>query len=415
MDTSTDAPGMVTDAWLQHHFDHLSPELSGQLHPNLARMRSRCPVAHSDQYGGFWTVTGYPDVLAVAQDWASFSSAHGLTVPTSPIAVRNLPVEIDPPQHRIFKRLINPYFTAAAVTAWEERTRHLVTRLIDQFVEQGQCDFMADFARPYPSLSFFDVAINAPASDVEKVAYLASKSSSPDDPEAAACWRGLSEWIGEFVERRRHDAPRGDVVDAILAAEVDGRPISQEEIIGTVQLLILGGLETTAGSLGSMMIRICQHPEIGQRLREQPERIPAAVEELLRLDSSFIAVARTATRDTVIGGMQIAEGEKVIINWASANRDDAEFPDPDGFELDRVSNRHLAFGAGPHRCAGSNLARLNLRVALEELLTRLDHVRLAEGADIHFHSTFTRAPLAVPITFTPGQRRAGAVASSAGT
>jgi cytochrome P450 len=362
-------------------------------------MRSRCPVAHSDQYGGFWVATKYEDVLGVAQDWATYSSAFGLTVPQSPIAVRNLPVEIDPPLHRIFKRLINAHFTPAAVAPWEDRNRDLVNRLIDAFADHGRCDFMAEFARPYPALSFFDAAINAPASDIEKVAYMASKASTPNDPEAAACWTGLSQWINDFIERRRQGEPKGDVVDAVIGAEVEGRTITQDEIVGTVQLLILGGLETTAGALGSMMIRFCRDPSIPDLLRSQPVSIPAAVEELLRLDGPFIAITRTATCDAEIGGQAIKKGEKVIIYWASANRDESEFPDADRFELDRASNRHLAFGAGPHRCAGSNLARLNLRIALEELLPRLEDLRLEEGADIHFHSTFNRAPLSVPITF----------------
>jgi cytochrome P450 len=128
------------------------------------------------------------------------------------------------------------------------------------------------------------------------------------------------------------------------------------------------------------------------------------VEELLRLDSPFIAIARTATRDTELGGQKVKEGDKVIIYWASANRDEAEFPDPNVFSLERGSNRHLSFGAGPHRCAGSNLARMNLRVALTELLGRLHNLKLEEGGKVHYHSTFTRAPLAVPITFTPGPK-----------
>ncbi len=208
--TAESASATITDDWCRHHFDHLSPELAAALPETMARMRSLCPVAHSDRYDGFWVVTGYEDVLAVAQDWETFSSAHGLTVPPSPIAVRNLPVEIDPPLHRVFKRLINAYFTPAAVAPWEDRTRDLVTRLIDAFVEKGHCDFMAEFARPVsrPCRSSSS-RINAPAGDVERVAYLASKSSAPPTiPTRAACWMGLSEWINEFIEQRRRGEPR---------------------------------------------------------------------------------------------------------------------------------------------------------------------------------------------------------------
>ena len=167
---------------------------------------------------------------------------------------------------------------------------------------------------------------------------------------------------------------------------------------------MLGGLETTAGALGSMMLRFCEQPEIAAQLRREPDRIPAAIEELLRLDGPFIAIGRTATRDTEIAGCPVEEGEKVIIYWAAANRDAGEFPEPDTFDLDRAANRHLAFGAGPHRCAGSNLARMNLRIALDELLPRLHDLQLQPDADVHFHSTFNRAPRSVPITFTPGPR-----------
>lgn len=396
--------GAITDEWCNHHFDHLAQELIDNLYPVLTRMRSSCPVTHSDEYGGYWVVTKYQDVLRVAQDWETFSSAFGLTVPVSPIAVRNLPVEIDPPLQREFKRLINAYFTPKAVRPWEPRTRALVNRLIDGFIERGACDFMADFARPYPALSFFDVAINAPADQVEHVAYLASKSGAPKDPEAAACWRGLSEWINDFLEERRRQPPKGDVVDAILNAEIQGRPITHQEIIGTVQLLILGGLETTAGALGQIMLRFCRQPEIPAMLREEPDLLPQAVEELLRLDGPFVQITRTAMHDTEIDGHQIKQGEKVIIYWASANRDEDEFRGSEEFDLGRTKNRHIAFGAGPHRCAGSNLARMNLRIALGELLKRLDNLQLQDGAGIHFHPTVNRAPVAVPVTFTPGPR-----------
>jgi cytochrome P450 len=163
--------------------------------------------------------------------------------------------------------------------------------------------------------------------------------------------------------------------------------------------VILGGLETTAGALGSMMIRFCQEPGIPALLRSKPELIPDAVEEMLRLDGPFISIARTATRDTELGGRCIAKGDKVVIYFSSANRDEAVFPRPDSFDLERGSQRHLAFGVGPHRCAGSHLARLNLRIALEELLLRLDDLKLQDDADIRYHSTSTRRPLTVPISF----------------
>ncbi len=391
----------LPDDWCLHHFDHLSGELAATMPQTMARMRELCPVARSEEYGGFWVVTRYEDALSVAQNWEVFSSAHGLSISRAPTVVRNLPVEADPPEQRIFKRLINPFFTPAAVAEWEQPTRALVTRLIDAFIEDGACDFMAAFARPFPSLAFFELALNAPAGDLDRVAYLASKSSTPNDPEARECWLGLYHWIRDFVGQRRGQPPRGDVVDAVLAASIDGRPITEDEVIGTVQLLILGGLETTAGALGLMLGRFCAQPEIPALLRREPELIPNAVHELLRLDPPFVSVGRTAVRDAELGGRLIKAGDKVLIHWASANRDHGEFGHPDGFDLGRERNRHFSFGVGPHRCAGSNLARMNLRIALEELLRRLDEIRLADGADIRYHAGLTRSPVRLPITFRP--------------
>ena len=390
----------LPDDWCLRHFDYLSKDLADTLPDTMARMRELCPVAHSEEYGGYWVVSSYEQALAVAQDWGAFSSAHGLSVSKTPTVVRNLPVEADPPEQRVYKRLVNPYFTPAAVARWEQPTRDLVTRLIDGFAEDGACEFMDAFARPFPALAFFQFAVNAPAEDLEHVAYLASKSSTPNDPAARDCWLGLYAWIKDFIAARREQPPRGDVVDAAINAEIDGRPITDDEIIGTVQLLMLGGLETTAGALGLALLRFCAEPGIPALLRANPGRIPDAIQELLRLDTSFVSVARTAMSDVELGGQQIRKGDKVLIHWASANRDGAEFPDPDAFDDRRERNRHLSFGAGPHRCVGSNLARMNMRIAVEELLRRLDDIRLEPGAEIRYHAGLTRSPLRVPITFT---------------
>ncbi|MCK9927747.1 cytochrome P450 [Frankia sp. Mgl5] len=400
------AAAPMPDEWCLKDFDHLSTDLAAVFPETMDRMRTLCPVTHTGQHGGFWVVTKYGDVLDVAQDWESFSSAYGLAIPPSTTHVRNIPVEVDPPEQRVYKKLVNSHFTPKAIAGWEAPARALVTDLIDEFIERGECEFMDDFARPFPSLSFFKFALDAPTEDLDKVSFLASKASLPNDPLGKECWAGLSEWINGFIEQRRQRPPRGDVVDALLKAEFEGRPLTQKEIVGIVQLVILGGLETTAGALGLMLLRFSRQPEIPAYLRAHPERIPAGVEELLRLDGPFIAIARTATRDIELNGRQISKGDRVLIYWASANHDDAEFPNPKTFDIDRSPNRHLAFGAGPHRCLGSNVARLNMRIALEELLRRMDDIRLREDADIHFHSTLTRAPLHLPITFTPGPRSA---------
>ena len=400
----------ITDEWVRHHFDHLSPVFARDFHPTLARARSLCPVARSDAYeGGFWVLTRYEDVLRVAQDWETFSSELGITVPYQPTStpMKILPVAVDPPLQRTFKRLVNAHFTPAKVGPWEEPTRALVNQLIDGFVERGECEFMTEFARPLPGLAFFSLALHAPTAELAQVNDWATLASLTHREESHDALMKLAGWIAKFVGQRRKDGPCGDVVDAVMNAEIEGRPITPQEVVGTIHLLILGGLETTAGVLGAAMMRFCEQPEIPALLRARPELIPEAVEELLRLDGSFICIGRTARHDTQIDGHQVKAGERVLMYWASANRDEAEFTAPDAFDVGREPNRHIAFGAGPHRCVGSNLARMNLRVALGELVRRLGDVKLQPGADIDFHSTFNRAPLSVPITFTPGERAEG--------
>ncbi|MBL7496783.1 cytochrome P450 [Frankia sp. CNm7] len=406
MDTTAAPPSKIgvtiDDDWVEHHFDHQSPELAHDFHPTLARARSRCPVTHSDQHGGFWIATGYEHVLGVAQNWETFSSASGITIaPTESHTI--LPVTIDPPLQREFRRVINPYFRPVVVAEWEKQTRELVNRLIDGFIERGSCDFQEEFARPLPGLAFFEFALHAPKEDLAMVNKWAMTTAQPV-PEARECLFKLAGWIAQLIAKRRETGPLGDVIDGVLDAQIEGRPITDAEAIGTIHLLILGGLDTTAGVLGMSMLRFCEHPEIPAMLRERPELIPNAVEELLRLDSSFISVARTARQDGEVGGCPIKAGEQILLYWAAANHDENEFEDPETFNPERARNRHIAFGAGPHRCAGSNLARMNLRIAVEELVNRLHDIKLAPDADVHFHSTYNRAPVAVPITFTPGPR-----------
>jgi cytochrome P450 len=411
MDTASRRPSdtgtaALSEAWCTEHYDHMDPELGRHFEPTLERMRDRCPVAHSDRHGGFWVVSTYDEVLGVLQDWQTFSNAQGVAIPMRLSTPLLPPDELDPPIQRVFKRLINAYLTPAMVAPSEGPTRELVTQLIDGFVETGECEFMAAFAQQFPRLSFFDFVLHAPSDDIARLNEWTKKLTGRLEEGYQDAQAGLAGWIDDFVERRRNEPPRGDIVDAVINADIDGRPITPEEIIGTLQLLIFGGLDTTANALGNIVIRFARQPEIAARLRSQPELIPRSIDEFLRLDAPVVSMARTATRDVELAGERICAGDKVLFSLASANHDGGEFREPEAFDLDRDSNRHLSFGAGPHRCAGSNLARLNLRVALEEITTRLHDIRLQDGAEpIAYDTAFNRSPLAVPITFRPGPKR----------
>lgn len=399
------APHAFDADHVRRHFDYRGPEAGHHLYDSLEVLRQECPVAHSDQHGGYWIVTGHADVVAAAQDWDAFSSQLGVGIPGTTMVSPAIPEHIDPPLHREYKRLINRWFTPAAVAPLEDGAREIVGRLVDGFVEQGSAELMADFAVPFPGAVFFEHVLGAPADELAHVNDAATGATDPDNPGSRDCWVALNTWIGEFTARRRTER-RDDVVDAILHAEIEDRPIRDDEVQGLILLLILGGLDTTAGVIGQAALRFCAEPEIPALLRQQPDLVPQAVEELLRLDTSFVGIGRTVRHDTELAGQQLAAGDKVYLSWASANRDPAEFDDPDEFRIDRSRNRHLGFGAGPHRCAGSNLARLNLRVAIAQLVDRLPDLRLAVPRDeIEFHTAFNRRPRQVPVTFTAGARQ----------
>jgi cytochrome P450 len=405
--TTSDDP--LSPEWSDEHFDHLDPQFGRHFNGTLDQMRLRCPVAHSDRHGGFWVVTRYEDVLAVLQDWRTFSNASRVAIPDPPFPP--LPLnEMDPPIHGVFKRLVNRYLTPAAVGPYEKPTRQIVTSLIDQFIETGSCEFMEAFAEQLPRQSFFELVFHAPRDEIEQLNHMTRiVAGSPETPGIQEAYVALMAWINGFVDARLEAPPTGDIVDAIITADIDGRPITREEISGLIMLLMFGGFETTASALGQIMIHFGRDPSIPGLLRNKPALVPTAVEEFLRVDAPVTAMARTVTRDTVLGGQQLRPGDKVLFHLSSANRDGDQFRTPAAFDPNRKINRHLAFGAGPHRCVGSNLARLNLRVAVEEITARLDDIRLEDGrGPIEYRSAFNRSPVAVPITFAPGRRRAEA-------
>ena len=397
----------LPEEWYRDKFNHFSPDLANHLVPTLEQMRSRCPVTHSSEFDGFWIATRYKDIQRIAQDWKVFSSERGVIVPhmgdRTSIDIPAIPEMVDPPRHGFFKDLLKPHLTPEAVAANTEATRRLIHEFIDRFIDRGQCEFMEELADPLPGRILFDLYFNAPTEELAELTRLASLATVPLSEAGFDARLQILDWIRKFVELRRQQPRKDDLIDALIHAEVDGSPITEAELLGMIQLLVFGGLDTTAGTLGNIMVRFCRQPEIPQLLREQPELIPAAVEELLRLDAPFVFIARTLTEDVEVAGQQLKAGEQVMVSWRSANYDEEVFVDPKAFDLQRENcKRHMAFGSGTHRCAGQNLARLNLELTLEALVNRLGDIRFAEDAEpITYHPGFSQAPKQVPIRFTP--------------
>lgn len=404
-------------SYFEEHYDIRHPFLTDHMWEVVDHLHAHCPVVHSDatmmgsSVKGFWVLTRYQDVFGALQDWKTFSSdrdlmaryghAHGVSGTNMP------PITTDPPLHREFRRLLNPFLTPQSVAAYEQQSRRIVTALIDAFIEDGHCDLVAQLTRLFPPQIFFQAVFGIEDDDerastqkwTHKIVF---EDNPPDYMEAAvALWN----WINEFLKSRRSEPRRDDIVDAILHGTVEGRAITDEEAAGIIQILIIGGFGTTSDAISATMLKLVEHPEVQERLRREPTLIPAVFDEVLRMEPPVIGMQRVATRDVEIDGRNIREGEQVLLHFGAANRDPAEFEHPAEFDAARRGNRHLSFGGGVHRCMGSNLARLNLRVVFEELLTRLDDIRLTDGeALIHRSAQLPWGLDYLPLTFIPRGR-----------
>jgi cytochrome P450 len=383
------------------YIDFTSDYMRDHLYGEVARLRSECPVVHTEAHGGYWVVTRYEDVLRVLQDPGSFTATEGVVVPRPDVPLRALPLESDPPQHRDYRRVLNPFLTPEASARLEPDIRQIADRYIDGFIERGSCDLATDFAQHISTTVLFGHLLGASEDEMagchDAVLKFAYEPTSDTALEGAL---HLMQFCYSLLEARRTE-PGDGIVDAIVGCRVDDRPIDDLEAIGMVSLLIFGGVETTANATCSAIIRLSDDPELQASMRAEPERIGGAIDEFLRLDPPLIGLARRATHDVELGGQLIRKGDAVYYSLAAANRDPEEFQSPDDFDPTRVRNRHLAFSGGVHRCAGSNLARAMLRVSLEQLLDRLEDIEVA--GPVEYIQAAARGIKTLPIRFRQRQ------------
>jgi cytochrome P450 len=388
---------------LLDRFDHFDPEFEARFFEVADELRERCPVARSDAHGGFWVFSRFADVQDAFGDERRFSSVPTVTIPVNPAAVPIIPLQSEPDVHRDFRRILDPHFRAGALSRYEVGIRQITTELIDSFVETGRCEFIGDFARPLPGALMFRLFLGLPESEMDEAFGLTMAiMHSLGTPEAEHVHRRFMALISGMLARRRDEPPRGDVVDSLLDGTVQGRPLTDDEVIRTLIQLIAAGLDTTAHALGTMMIALTRRPAVRRRLEDHPADIPRAVEELLRWEPPAGGLVRTALREVVVGGHAVPAGDPVLLLVAAANRDGAEYDRPDQIDLDRPHGRHLSFGYGAHYCLGVHLARLELRVAWEELLRRVRDVRITD-TEIRYDSGTSRGPIQLHLEFTPGR------------
>jgi cytochrome P450 len=376
---------------------------------HMKEMRERCPVAYTDRGEGGWGLLRHADIVAATMDPVTFSNG-GAPRYGRPLA----PLEVDPPVHREYRRLLTPFFTPKRMQQLEPLVREFARELLAPIIQREHADLAREYSYPLPVLSL--CALLGFGSDrwkeIKRVSEdtLLVESADPAERERArASHEALLVLARELVADRRarpRDAET-DLPSAILGAEIDAKPIDDESAAGMLRLLISAGHNSTTSGLGNAILHLAREPRDQHRLRSNPIEIRKAIEELLRYDTPVQSMPRYASRALTLHGRTIEAGEKVDMFWASANRDESVFSEPDQCQLDRHPNKHVTFGYGIHLCLGAPMARLELRVALEELLEHTQSFSIEGEVQ---RTPFRRVGVtALPVRLVPRRGFGGAV------
>ncbi|HLG75211.1 MAG TPA: cytochrome P450 [Ktedonobacteraceae bacterium] len=339
-------------------------------------MRETRPVAYDEQ-GHCWHVMRYDDVMRVLTDYTIFSSDERTTgwEPENELPILSSIIRIDPPRHRQLRSLATLAFTPRVVAQMESRIKAITEELLDQVPTGDTFDVIHDLAYPLPVTVIAEL-LGVPAEHREDFKRwsdaVVTIDVAPAEEERHNYFNDIRNMYDYFTEvlAERRQRPKDDLISALIAAEVDGQHLSDTELLGFCALLLIAGNETTTNLIGNSVLCFDEYPETVERLRKQPELIPSAIEEVLRYLSPVKAMTRFTKTETTLGGQTIGAGEVVLAWMASANRDEAQFPDANRFDIQRTPNRHLGFGHGIHFCLGAPLARLEARVALAAMLER---------------------------------------------
>jgi cytochrome P450 len=381
-------------------FDHTDPLWTENPFPIWDGLRQKCPVAHSERYLGVYLPTTYEAVRAIAYDTEHFSSRRVMVRnarPEPPIS--SPPITSDPPHHRPAKLLLLPYFTLAAVKKLESKIRDVCNELIERFIGDRQCDAAAQYSRHIP-VRVIALMLGIPEKDSDyfiKWIHEILELGITDNTVLMKAIYEMSEYFSGQIELRKKK-PTDDLITSLMQARHDGKPLSAEHVVGTLRLLLIAGIDTTWSAIGASLWHLAKTPSDRKRLVAEPTLIPTAIEELLRAYAP-VTMAREVMKETSVCGFAVKPGNMVLLSFPAANRDPAMFPEADKVVIDRENNRHAAFGLGIHRCVGSNLARMELTVAIEEWLKRIPEFRLDPLSPVTWSEGTVRGPRQLPILF----------------
>lgn len=354
-------------------------------------------VVHLYRQADIVAINRHPAVLGTGGRGGSFGHDGKL-----------IPLEIDGSDHKKWRRLLDPMFAPKQVALLENSVRHLARELIDEFADKGTADLAKDFCVPLPCLTFLRL-LGAPVEDLDfflefKNGVIHPKGDTMEEQSAhmAAAGAKLLEYFNDFLAKRKAEDEKGDdIIAALLTAEVEGEPLTDVDLLNILFLFMFAGLDTVTASLSCTLAWLAQHPEERQRLVEDPSLIPAAVEEIMRYESPVPSGMRYAEEDIDLGdGLIIHKGEAIHAIWAAGNVDPTAHPDPLTVDFSRRPS-HIVFASGTHRCLGSHLARLEMRLALEEVLARIPNFSIAPGEALVYDNIAVRSVLYLPIVFEP--------------
>jgi len=408
-------PGGPVDDWTTD-YDIRDDDYVENPVPIWAEMRDKCPIAHTDRLGGSWNPTRFDDVRTMAGMIPELSSRQVLVMPP-PQGMAEMsryeqqiaaaPITADPPIHSWTRRMLLPTFAPKAVLRYTEFTEELCHSLIDGFIDAGSCDGAVDYSQQIPPRVIAHmIGVDPGMADTFVEWVNGVLGEGLNDPELRVRTRKeLLTYLNEEVNSRLVD-PREDLLTELLHMELDhpDAKITPAVVVGIANLLIVAGIDTTWSSIGSALWHLGTNPHDLQRLVNEPDLMPIAVEEMLRFYSP-VTMARVAEQDIDVGDVCIHAGDKVLMNFPAANHDPEHFENPDEFIIDRARNRHVAFGSGIHRCAGSNLARLEMNTALRVWVERIPHFQVSNRGPMKWAGGQVRGPRIMPMSFEPGSKR----------
>jgi len=378
-------------------FDHLDPRWVNDPFPIWDEMRKGCPIAHTDRFMGVYFPSRYEDVRAVAYDTEHFSSRRVIVRENPPPRIPAPPITSDPPDHRPARMVLLPPFTPDAIRKLEPRARALCNELIDRFIARGICDAAVEYAQEIPARLIAHM-LDLPESDGDLYRRWIHEVLEVGITDQAVLMQAVGEMTRYFAAavQERTEKPGDDLISYLVHARLNGAPMTTDHVLGSLRLLLIAGIDTTWSGIGSCIWHLAKTPQDRRRLVAEPALMPTAVEELLRAYAP-VTMAREVVKETSINGCAFKPGQMVLLSFPAACRDPAVFPDADKVVIDRKENRHAAFGLGIHRCVGSNLARMELTVAVEELLKRIPEFSLA--GEVSWSEGTVRGPRRLPLRF----------------